>query len=31
MVSAKERMNKAYIENKLSSIFEPLVVQMLKD
>jgi hypothetical protein len=31
MASAKERVNKAYIESKLSQIFEPMVVQMIKD
>jgi hypothetical protein len=27
----KERMNRAYIENKLSIIFEPLVNQIVQD
>ena len=31
MATPKERMNKAYIESKLSSIFEPMVVQLIKD
>lgn len=30
-MTTKERINKAYIESKLSGIFEPMVVQLIQD
>lgn len=31
MTSSKEMMNKAYIDHKLASIFEPMVNQILQE